>query len=188
MKMAKRTTRTNSRELRIIKEYLLQNEGNICKICNVEFPTEKLIVEHKDNDFTNWQSDNIQLACQSCNISKNPPYRKKRDIDNSCACVSVFEEPKPQTAEMARNIKAEPLFRNWLNNEMTRKLRMELEDVINSGAELAGVSVDTIRGRYLKKLTSRLGPYSISEELGEKILIWKNTHFPFNNEIKKWTK
>lgn len=184
--MARRTSRANSRELKIIKTYLLARDGNFCKICNIEFPAEKLILDHKDNNHRNWSDENLQLACQSCNIKKDPPYWKIKDVDNVRVRVCVENEPRPQSAEMAKNMKSEPLFKCWLKREMTKKLRMDLEDVIDSGAQFADISIDTVRGRYLKKLVSRLGPYTIVVELGVKILVWKEDCFPFNDHIKKW--
>lgn len=186
--MAKRTTRPNSRELKIIKAYLLNRDGCICKICGSETLAEELVVEHIDNNPLNRNDSNLQLAHQKCNIKKNPPYKAKIDIDNVCVRVRLEDNPKPQSAEMARNLKSEPLCINWIDNEMRSKLRMELEDVINSGAQFAGVSVDTVRNRYLKKLTSRLGPYSIVDEMGVKMLVWKDEFFPFKEQVKKWTK
>jgi len=185
--MARRTTRLNSRELKILKQILLSRDGPFCKIGDHEIPFEKLIIDHKDNNYLNEDLDNLQLACQSCNVKKNPAYRaKKKDVDNVCVRVCAEEDPKPQSAEMARNMKSEPLFRYWLDKEMTKNIRMELEDVVDSGAEFAGVSVDTVRCRYLRKLVSRLGPYKIEVIAGTKILAWKPAFFPFKNEVEKW--
>jgi hypothetical protein len=177
--MSKRTSRANSKELKIIKQYLLKRDGSQCSICKRELANNKLFVEHKDNNHLNWEAENLQLACQKCNISKNPPYSNKTNVDY--VCVSVCDEPKPQSYEMYKNMRSEPLFRKWLNKEMTRKLRMRLDDVVDSGAEYSEVSVETVRNRYLKKLTSRLGPYRVIEENGEKIIEWKSNFFPFNN-------
>ena len=134
--MAKRTSSAELRELRLIKAFLIKRDSEICNICKHEFPKKKLIVEHKDNDHTNWNRDNLQLACQSCNIKKNPPYSAKEDIDFSHSLTQSTDQLlRPQSVEMEKNIKAEPLFRDWIKNKMTKKLRIELEEVINSGAE-----------------------------------------------------
>ena len=159
--MAKRTSRANSIELKKIKLKLISVYGLICQICNHPMPVEKLIIEHIDNDYTNWNEDNLQLACQSCNINKNPPYLIKKDIDFSHSLTPDLQ-PKPQSSEMERNIKSEPLFREWLKKEMTKKLSLELEHVINSGAEVAEVSTYTVRNNYLRKLTSEAGLIKLS--------------------------
>jgi len=186
--VAKRASRANSRELRKIKSYLIKFYGAECNICGKAFPESKLIIEHKDNNPLNWEEKNLQLACQSCNVKKNPPYRKKRDVDNLRVRVCVEDDPKPQSAEMLRNMRSEPTFREWLKKEMSAKLEMEIEDIINSGAEVAEISIDTVK-RYLKKLTSRLGPYNLTiDKLKQKFLTWKPNHFPFNNHIKKFNK
>lgn len=197
--MSKRHTRANGRELKVIKSWLvkrcIEEHGKlICDICKNEKTERQLIIEHKDNDFLNWHPENLHLACQSCNIKKDPPYRNPGDIDNVRDGVRVFvqdllnDEIKPRTAEMQRNMRSEPAFISWLKREMNKKLRMELEDVINSGAHISEVSVDTTR-RYLKKLTSRLGPYNIElDSSGMKWLVWKTRHMPFKELIKKHCK
>ncbi|MEO8513454.1 MAG: HNH endonuclease signature motif containing protein [Ignavibacteria bacterium] len=186
--MAKRTSRANSRELRIIKKQLLQKFGTVCQICNCTLPLSKLVVEHKDNDFTNWGTENLQLACQSCNIKKNPPYSSKKDIDFSYShSLSTDMELRPQSIEMARNIKSEPTFRKWFEKLMTQKLRVELEEVINSGAEISEVSTYTIRNNYLKKLCSDAGLYEIEIIDGIKFIKWKEKFFPFNEHMCKWS-
>ena len=199
--MAKRISRANARELKIIRS-VLEKEcrkkhgtilceeclGKVCGCKDEKTSAGKLIIEHKDNDHLNWDPDNLQLASQSCNIKKNPPYR--RDVDNvrdtRGVRDTVDEDIKPRSAEMLRNMKSEPTFQNWLKKEMNKKLRMELEDVINSGAHIAEVSIDTTR-RYLKKLTSRLGPYYIElDSSGIKWLGWKAKFMPFKELIKKF--
>jgi len=179
--MANRNSRLSSRELKKIKRELTKRDGQKCKICNNNnIPLKRLLVEHIDNNYKNNNMDNLQLACQSCNIKKNPPYQKIKDVDNVRVreCVSLEETPKPQSAEMARNMKSEPMFIGWLEKEMRHCNKMELEDVVCSGAQYSGVSIDTIRTRYLKKLTSRLGFYDVVEELGVKFIVWKNTKYP----------
>ena len=106
--MAKRTSRANSKELKIIKQYLLKRDGSQCNICERKLASNKLIVEHKDNNYLNWEPENLQFACQKCNIAKNPPYSNKTDVDNMC--VSVCDEPKPQSYEMYKNIRSESVW------------------------------------------------------------------------------
>ncbi len=177
--MANRISRLNSRDLKKIKKNLINRNGQKCNICGNRFSFKKLKVEHINNNYLDNNMENLQLACQSCNIKKNPPYQKKKDVDIVCAreCVSLDEAPKPQSAEMARNMKSEPMFISWLEKEMKEHNKMEIEDVVCSGAQYSGVSIDTVRTRYLKKLTSRLGPYNVIEELGVKYIVWKITNY-----------
>lgn len=157
-------------------------------------PAEKLVIDHKDNDPLNGDPDNLQLISQSENIKKNPSklYNlNKKDVDFSHTLTPTTDPPlRPQSVEMAKNMKSEPLFINWLENKMRKYWRVELEQVINSGAQIAGVSTYTIRNNYLKKLTSEEGPYKITLEksTGIKYLEWKERDFPFKKEIEKWTK
>jgi len=199
--MAKRTSRANSRELKEIKKYLLARDGAKCKICGNAKSADKLIVEHIDNDFRNWLDKNLQLACQKCNISKNPPYRKKTDVDNfslslsfsdienNNSCLSVASEVTLDNYPIWKNLRSEPMFQVWLKKEMTKKLTMDIKQVLNDGANIAKCSSKTTSS-YLEKLVYETGPYKIEKdsETGARILCWKEKFFPFNYEFNKWAK
>lgn len=191
--MTKRISRLNSRELLMIRKFLISRDGHKCNVCGRPGTATKLIVDHVDNDHLNNEKSNLQLCCQSCNIKKNPPYCAKKDVDFSHTHLltntnSTDLELKPQSIEMYKNMKAEPAFRKWLEKEMRRYLKIEMEEIINSGAEISEVSTYTIRNNYLKKLCSNEGPYEFEVIDGVKYIRWKESKFPFKNEIKKWVK
>lgn len=199
--MTKRLTRLNTREINDIKKYLISKDGNRCKICG-EIPNgNKLIIDHIDNNCLNNTPENLQLCCQSCNIKKNPPYREKIDVDNFSLSHSltdnesdeiylpVFSEVTLENYPVWKNLKSEPKFIKWLYKEMSVKLRMEIKQVLNDGANIAGCSSKTTTS-YLDKLVYETGPYKIEKnpETGSRILCWKQKYFPFKKEINKWTK
>lgn len=199
--MVKRLSRLNSRELKIIKEFLLARDGCKCKICDKYFPADELIVDHIDNDYTNWDPDNLQLANQSCNIKKNPPYRSKKDVDKRGGAekdegrgrLRLYTEIKAYLnfgdLAMFKNVYGELKFNDWLRKEMTKRMRIPVEEIIYDGANITGLQPKTTR-EYLKKLCYKTGPYErITEESeGIEYLQWKEKDFPFKEEIIKWAK
>lgn len=201
--MANRTSRLNSRELKAIKDFLISRDGANCKICGKEPSKVKLIIDHIDNDFRNNIPENLQLTCQSCNIKKNPPYKLKGDVDNfslsqslslsdiETTCQNLTSVPLVtlENYPIWKNIKSEPKFQSWLQREMTKKLTMDVKQVINDGANIAQCSSKTTAS-YLDKLVYETGPYCITKdtETGIRMLVWKEKDFPFKEEIKKWAK
>ena len=203
--MTKRISRLNSRELLMMRKFLISRDGNKCNICGKPGTAKKLIVDHVDNDFLNNEKGNLQLCCQSCNIKKNPPHCSKKDVDNFS--LSISHSPIPSDLDDSKsylssapditlenfpiwkNLRSEPLFQKWLWEEMTRKLTMEVAQVINDGANIAKCSSKTTIA-YLDKLVYETGPYTITKvpENGLRMLCWKEKHFPFKEQSKKWTK
>lgn len=197
--MVKRASRLNSRELKIIKSYLIRKFGSICQIDKKEYPPSKLVVDHIDNNPLNNHESNLQLICQSCNIKKNPPYKKnKKDVDNFSLggalsvneCEGDFLRSYPNIGVNSypvwKNLKAEPLFLSWVEKEMTEKLILQVDQVINDGAYYSDCSTKTAM-TYLNKLVYKLGPYYIHEDEknGIRYLKWKPQYFPYKENAKK---
>lgn len=178
----------------MIKKHLIARDGNKCNVCGSNSEGVKLIVDHKDNNYLNNDKNNLQLCCQSCNIKKNPPYRNKKDVDNfSLSPPEPDMDDQYLSAEpyvslenypVWKNLKSEPVFKNWLKTEMTKKLEMNVIQVINDGANIANCSSRTTT-TYLDKLVYETGPYiiKIDKDTAHRILKWKPKCFPFKEEI-----
>ncbi len=196
--MVKRASRLNSRELKYIKSFLMGKYGSICQMDKKEYPMRKLVVDHIDNNPLNNEESNLQLLCQSCNISKNPPYKIiNKDVDNFSlggsedviGSESGYENNSTpfgmNSYPVWKRLKSEPIFRNWLEENMRIKLTMLVEQVINDGANIADCSTKTAR-TYLNKLVYDTGPYYIYEDdkTGVEYLKWKNEFFPYKENGK----
>lgn len=194
--MVKRTSRLNSRELKIIKSFLVGKYGNICQTDKKVYPINKLIIDHIDNNPLNNDESNLQLLCQSCNISKNPPYKKNsRDVDNFSLggglsvneCEGEYLRSYPtigiNSYAVWKNLKSEPIFLSWLEKQMTLKLVMQVDQAINDGANISVCSTKTTT-TYLNKLVFETGPYFIYEDdnTGIRYLKWKPEFFPFKRK------
>jgi len=189
--MARRTSRLNSRELKEIRIKLAAQDGVKCKNCDKNIPLEKLVVDHIDSNYLNNSWDNLQLLCQKCNIIKDPPYRDNKDVDNFSLganpslreyegeYLSVYPAVGSHSYPVWKNLKSEPAFKAWLENMMIIHLVIQVDIVINDGANIAECSTKTTKS-YLDKLIYQTGPYYIYEdpETGIRYLKWKEQFFP----------
>lgn len=205
MKEKRRESRPNGRETKIIKQFmisrLLEKEKElICEICRKQKDETELIIEHKNNDHTDWDPDNLQLACQPCNISKNPPkllQRMQVNIDGFAGrsggggrrelYKKMVEVWGISNVGMMKNFFAEDAFIGWLDKEMKKRHSIPKDEVIYDGANIAGVQAKQTR-EYLKKMLFRTGPYRERTEEGIIYIEWKKKDFPFNELMKKFTK
>lgn len=165
--------------------YLVNRDGEICALCGKP-PKEPgtLDIDHKDNDKTNDNPENLQLAHPTCNRRKEIENRgngKKTKI------VTVSLEGSPATrivrsqvnyldgsVEMQANCYFETAFRKWLIEQIIKKQGVDIKEAKNSGAEVVGCSPATI-SRYIDKLLSQEGPLQLFEDaIGTKYLMFKD--------------
>jgi hypothetical protein len=128
------------------------------------------------------------------NAAKNPrgPGRAAEQQILSSTCVRIgsiesFLRPvmvKVQTLECVKNMHGEPLFRHWLFCNIVRCVELDVDEVVDCGAELTGLSQETVK-RYLHKLTSRFGIYRYVEsaDTGKNLLRLKPKYQVFRRKI-----
>ncbi len=106
-----------------VKLFLSNRDGMKCYLCgNLEDKhcNSILIIEHKNNDETDFRPENLGLAHRSCNIIKNP--RGKLFLQNALPQAerkrenvgSAGAEPEASSAETARAQTMRPDWNNWL--------------------------------------------------------------------------
>jgi hypothetical protein len=140
-------------------QFLIDRDGQQCKICGRTPPDVYLEIDHCDGDKNNNADDgsNYQLLCRSDNRSKNPRGKgKKKKV--MVATVGAVSD-KFHSSEIMLNRKNEPAFRHWLFATMKSRGKMTVNEVIFEGAESVNCSPYTIRTAYLPKVTSRAGIY-----------------------------
>ena len=125
-------------------------DGEYCRCCGALSHERELILDHKDNNNSNNSLENLQILCRRCNYLKNP----RRPVDE---CVSVCESNE-QTSELKVNRLKEPLFKRYVYTRIKESDSVPEEDLVNSGAEILGISPVTT-SRYLRKLCSSAGLY-----------------------------
>lgn len=148
-------SRMNSRTRKKLYPIISKRDGEICRICKIPATEKQLQIDHKNNDNSDNELENLQLLCKSCNYLKNP---RKQSVDN--LCVSVCEEERPLPPEMVENRRMEPRFRRWAYGKVIILGKIRYEDALNAGAEYIGASTETVK-RYLRKMTSSEGLYDI---------------------------
>ena len=162
----------NGRRRKRARRFLIERDGNVCKKCRVSGKKKKLVIDHIDNNNSNNNYDNMQLLCYACNYKKNP--RLKERIQPLDVCVSVKKRANPfEKSEIAINEEKEPQFRLFVEHVIEEHGEFELEDLINSGAEVVKISIITAK-RHLKKMTSSYGAYQIITKDGDDFVTKRN--------------
>lgn len=165
-----------------IYQMLVKRDGEVCYIGGEPGTSETLVIDHWNNRNDDNRISNLHLLCRPMNAVKNPrgPGKKTELLSSVCVINRMNEEkiksalPPIQSAELLQNLTKEPDFRHWLFHCIVKFVMMELNEVVNSGAELVRCSPRTI-DRYLDKLTSSVGMYTLNEEssTGKKLITLK---------------
>ena len=113
--------------------------------------------------------NNLQLLCRRCNYVKN-----SRGSEDTC-------ERHIKETEIQINREKEPQFRKYVYDEIGKERYIKPKNLINSGAELCGISTTTAK-RYLDKLCSKKG---LCKMLGGRIS-FNEEHPLFKGEIKTY--
>jgi len=153
-------SRMNGKTIHKLHETLINNFGNVCQRCGVLGCLKQLIIDHKDNDNSNNNLDNLQFLCRSCNYKKDS--RKSIDM-----CVRT-SPPISSTSSLSINRKKEPLFMQFVFEDLDGRKGKEVSDptfnyLVYSGAQKLEISPVTT-ARYLKKMISSSGPLDKHEE------------------------
>lgn len=152
-------------------QLLIKQGGEYCVLCHKDKyqlindgQSPKLCIDHKNNNNTINDLDNLQFLCKSCNTKKNHPKNT---------------EPYERTAtpEMIAGKRYEKDFRRWVSGhyQTNENIGLEYSFLINSGAEFVGCSPETIK-RYLHKMTSSEGMYEWYDKTGSVLLVLKKEY------------
>jgi hypothetical protein len=140
---------------------LVKRDGARCSICQKRGNEKSLVVDCIDNSGDHSRLENLQLLCRSHNTRKNPRGVGRFHPSKLSLGIQAIERPPVSTLEMLKNQECEPLFLHWLFGNIRAHGWMYLSDVLNGGAEYAGLSQTTVR-RYLDKKTSVEGKYELA--------------------------
>ena len=128
---------------------LAQKEGERCIFCNRTPPEYQLVVDHKDNNNSNNNPENIRLLCRRCNYIKNP----RRPVDE---CVS--EDKSDDMSELQIKQKRNPEFKKLLLRMIHDSPNYEIpqDETIDTIAKIIDMSQVTLK-RYLLAECSEAG-------------------------------
>ena len=146
---------------------VVKHDGEYCKLCGALPHERQLILEHRDNDNTNNNLENLQIMCRPCNYRKNP--RKSKRPENLCENTS---NSTPKLTELDINRTKEPQFKKFVAKRVNSHGYAVEKDLINAGAESIGVSPVTTK-RYLDKMCSSTGIYCRQVKVRTRIITYK---------------
>jgi len=141
-----------------------QQNGEYCKICKEPGTKMTLIIEHLDNNNANNDLENLRLACQSCNILKNPRGKSKKKMSPERESAREINIESTLSAAQAKNNESEPLFRRFIYGYLLVHGGISVTDAVNGGAEYANCSQQATR-RYIDKLISITGDYLLEDKV-----------------------
>lgn len=126
-------------------QVLVERNSEECNFCGNGPDVRQLVIDHRDNDNTNNEYDNLQLLCKRCNRIKKPTV----SVDK---CVKHQDEE----TSLSINRKKEPEFRHYVYYRVNKLCGVNRKILINEGSEKFGLSPITIQ-RYLEKMCSKEG-------------------------------
>jgi len=148
-----------------IFEYLVERDGRCCFIGGEILERNKLVIDHWDNNNSNNHPQNLHLLCKSANAIKNARGPGKKTKLLSSVCVKrppgLIARPTLVCSNMEAfglNRQTEPLFRHVVFYNVVHFCELNVNELVDAGAELVRCSPITIQ-RYLQKMTSRAGLY-----------------------------
>lgn len=149
---------------------LVERDGEFCRMCCKLLDEIGILeIHHINGDNSDNRLENMLLLCHGCNhrIPKAQQAVSQRDY----------------TPEHKKNLEKEPLFEKWLYGKlMENNWHYELDEVIDSGAYVCNVSVETIK-RYLRKLTSKEGPYTTKANTYGQMHVWLKGKEPSDTDF-----
>ncbi len=137
--------------IRLYPEIIQKQGGEFCAGCGItpeQTNEKKLLINHIDNNNLNNMIKNLQFLCRACNRIKNPNRTGK---------------PAANKTSEITNLRVEENWRAWVMDKVLKNSGYFVDEIIYSGAELFSCSPETIRRRYLPKLTSTMGLFIIHD-------------------------
>lgn len=197
---------TESQKENFMKQCLKRVYGNRCMICGMtwemfkeKYPNAKdFLLEHRNGNNRDYDFDNCQLACYSCNQLKRPDFQEGAAETVKSVCVNsggTNDESDTQKSrrlakmrsapiEIEINRSAEPLVRRYIWENVSRAGGLFRDDAKNEAAEYAGCNPVTA-DRIIGKMVSRAGPMkSEKTKSNDEVIVLRNN---YNPNPETWT-
>lgn len=174
----------------------------------VKAPTtqnDDMDIDHKDGNPRNWNPDNLRLLCPNCNRGIENARRSSKPHSANLHTHTAQELATNQrlpgrssthiahavidysngTAQMQASFLFVCKARDYFINRIREQGYASKEDLIFSGAEVAGCSPDAAKS-YLQKMTSSAGVFKeVKDMLGGTAITWKDHLQPPEDEKQK---
>jgi hypothetical protein len=156
-------------------KFIAARDGEYCIKCHTKpLPDKPLQIDHADNDRSNWDPENLHLACQTHNLefrgmtvkehmeqiqhysASNERERARERGREGTNMVKDLVDYRNASPEMKANSYYEIQYRDWILTTVKVNGLITKEEALNSGSEVVGCS-QLSASRYLAKLTSGVG-------------------------------
>ena len=132
--------------------FLALRDGEKCWICGVVLKV--LLVGHFPDGAPN-EPEFLHLVCQSCNFKMRKVTGKVRVSARKSMAVADEGGVERESPELKIAKEAEPIYYQWLLENVERQGGLTFFDAVYEGAEFANISPVTARRYLYKKLASR---------------------------------
>jgi len=113
---------------------IASRDGEYCRCCGALPYERQLVIDHKDNNNSNNDLNNLQLLCRTCNYQKNPA----RPLD---LCVREDEDE----TELQKSRRLRPQVRQFVFHEVSERTEVPEKELLDGGAEEFACSQETIK-------------------------------------------
>lgn len=183
-------------------EILARSEGEECLVCRMEKgkrvgpPSRKLVIEHADNDKTNWDWDNIHLACYSCNKKMEQwPVRvkkqklqaygdqreKERERENLPTRKTVLKDEvdySTASTEIQLNRIYHTKWMNYVHQRVEEEGAPNKNALVSAAAKVSGCSLQISKNYMTVEVSD--APNSILKESydgdGNKVIVFRDNN------------
>lgn len=175
-------------------KFIAARDGEYCLTCRA-LPTEEkpLQIDHANDDPTDWDPDNLHLACWRCNnefktmstedhietvkyySALNESERLRESGHPSGEMVKELVDYRSGSIEMQANSYFEKAYIRWIIRYIIEHGFISKQEAIDSGAQEVGCSTISAE-RYLRKLkaaTLKAPLKEIRDATGTRIIVFK---------------
>jgi DNA-binding PucR family transcriptional regulator len=132
-----------------IRKFLDMRDGHKCSLLDNSCKGP-LIIDHREGNRGNWKEDNLRWLCTSHNRRSEIGEREREKL------IRDDVDYRQGSTEMQVNERAEPKYRAWLWEWISKVGWITRKEAIYSGAKKFDISPTTTR-KYLGKETSAEG-------------------------------
>jgi len=172
-----------NRQRKIRYDTIARAEGERCIVCWMEDrirrgpPRKKLIVEHADNDQSNWAWSNIHLVCYSHNKKMeqltieakktllrgySDHLERERERAGLPTWATVLKDTIPYESgspEMQAHKRYFPLWKKYVRMKLTEYGSYEKRALVRAAGKFAGCSLQTSRNYMELNTSEEEGPF-----------------------------
>tara|TARA_Y100001960_G_scaffold34266_1_gene30906 strand:- start:615 stop:1172 length:558 start_codon:yes stop_codon:yes gene_type:complete len=178
---------SNKRKLELLPFLIERDGGFVCYYCRKSLDIKNMKFEHLNSNRSDHRSENLVLACQSCNIKKindidmrlKAAEKLKENEDKNFVRERKIEEKQNATTEIDINMSNYDITKQHLTEIIGTDGSAPFSNALNSCTflckEQTGHGSQQAIRNYIAILTSDVGPFMIIRDSENKKVIVKRT-------------